>query len=115
MSIAEDIFTALTWLEPWQPLAAAARGPFEHALQRELTAGHALFGRSARAIAKRIDTDDVLFALEDPEQLAVVHLTHARNRTPEWPHSMVFESVQDFVEGCMQPDHAEHTESDEDD
>jgi hypothetical protein len=114
MSSAEDIFAELTWLEPWQPLTAAARGPLEQALQCELASGHALFGRAARAIAKRIDSPEVLFALQAPEQLAVVHLRHARKGSPESPHALYFESVQDFVEGCMQPDHAEYTDSDED-
>jgi hypothetical protein len=114
MSSAEDMFARLTWLEPWQPLTAAARGALEQALQRELATGHALFGRPARAIAKRIDSADVLFALEAPAQLAVVHLAHARKRSPESPHALCFDGVQDFVEGCMLPDHAEYSETDED-
>jgi hypothetical protein len=106
-------FAALTWLEPWQPMAAPARSAAEAALRRELGAGHALFGRPAHAIAKRSDSDDVLFALEAPGELAVVHLTRARNRAPDSPHAMLFASVAEFVEGCMQPDHAEYTEADD--
>ena len=113
MPFDDSPFADLTWLEPWQPMAAAARGPAESALRRELVAGHALFGRTAHAIARRSDCDDVLFALEAPQELAVVHMAHARNRTPESPHVMLFESLIEFAEGCMQPDHAEYTESDD--
>lgn len=115
MPFDDSPFADLTWLEPWQPMAAEARNSADSALRRELVAGHPLFGRAAHAVARRIDCDDVLFALEGPAGLAVVNLTHARNRTPESPHVMLFDSVNEFVEGCMQPDHAEYTDSDDQD
>jgi hypothetical protein len=115
MPFDESPFADLTWLEPWQPMAADARQPAESALRRELVSGHPLFGRTAHAIARRLDCDDVLFALEASGELAVVHLTHGRNRTAESPPVMLFENVSEFVEGCMQPDHAEYTDSDDQD
>ena len=98
------------WLEPWVPVADQDREGMERELTHELAAGHVLFGRKARAIGRRNDQDDVLFVVDGPRQFAVVHLTYARETRPEWPHTIVFESVQEFVEACMLPDHEEYTD-----
>jgi hypothetical protein len=102
------------WLEPWALLEAQGRDALERELRRELIAGHVLFGREARAIARREDQDDVLFMVEAPEQLAVVHLTYVRDTRPEFPHTMIFETIAQFIEACMLPDHAELTDDDVD-
>jgi hypothetical protein len=103
-----------TWLEPWQRVAAGQASQLQATLQRQLVSGHVLFGRGAQAIA-RSDDDQVLYLLQDPQQLAVVHLSSARSKTPDQPHSMLFDSVAEFVEGCMRPDHEELTDPDADD
>ena len=102
----------LVWLEPWSAVDERHREGLERELQRELIAGHVLFGREVRAVGRRHDRDDVLFAAGGPSELAVVHLTYAREATPDWPHAMLFASVAEFVEGCMRPDHDELTDDD---
>ena len=104
----------LEWLEPWAPVDELLRDALERELDRELVAGHVLFGREIRALARRHDRDDVLFVAESPRQFAVVHLTYARETRPEWPHAMIFGSLQEFAEGCMVPDHEELTDEDVD-
>jgi len=43
-------------------------------LAKELGPSHALFGQQAEAIGRRLDQDDVLFALAD-DRVVEVHLT----------------------------------------
>jgi hypothetical protein len=99
------------WREPWYPLSdQAARQRLELELKSELAIGHVLFGRSARAIASRQDCDDVLFKVTEPPQLAVVHLSYAsRPDHLPWPRTESFESMGDFIERRMNPDHADFT------
>ena len=59
-------------------------------------------------MARRFDSDDVLFLLiEHPAPLAVVHLswTGRPERNADWPHTTFFDSLEDFIEKCMKPDH----------
>ena len=107
-------FEGLEWLEPWTPVPDRDREEMERELTRELRPGHVLFGRNARAIGQREDQDDVVFVVDGPKQFAVVHLTYARETHPDWPHTLVFESLEEFVEGCMLPDHEEFTDEDVD-
>ena len=100
--------TAIKWLAPWSPVIdPAARDRYEAELQRELGPDHPLLGRPALAIAWRSDCDDVLFAVRNPGELAVVHLTYSSD-APErtgWPETQVFSTVAAFVEECMMPEH----------
>lgn len=74
-------------------------------LTREVPEGHVLFGRALRAVARRIDCDDVLFVGDGV--VAVVHLTWKRSREidPRWPTTEVFASLDDFATGRMRRDH----------
>jgi hypothetical protein len=103
----------IAWLEPWQPVSSESALSLERALARELAPGHVLCGRAVRAIGSRLDCDDVVFLCSDPEELAVVHLTHKRQASAQSPFCMQFDSVQSFIEGCMQPDHLEFIDSDD--
>jgi hypothetical protein len=99
--------TNLQWLEPWEPAAPG----LEAELQREVGAGHPLFGREAISVGRRGDQDDVLFFLPgDPFPLAVVHLTWAgrRERNPEWPHTSFYSSLEDWGDMRMVPDNLEY-------
>ena len=103
-------FTNLQWLEPWGP----ALPGLEAELEKEVNVGHPLFGQKAISIGRRGDCDDVLFFLpENPFPLAVIHLTWAgrREKSPEWPHTILYSSLDDWVERCMKPDHLEFTGS----
>jgi len=115
MSTDENDFAGVAWLEPWTLIDAPEREAFERELLRELLPGHVLFGRTARAIARCTDRDDALFIVDGPRQLAVVHLTYSRATSGDRPHAMIFETVSDFVEGCLSPDHAEFADDGESD
>lgn len=94
----------LDWLDPWRPTPPG----LETELARELGPGHVLAGRRAVAVGRRMDNDDVLFYLPDgPALLAVVHLTWTgqRERTADWPHAELYQSVAEFAERRMRPDH----------
>jgi len=59
---------------PWQQLGTSDALMSE--LHRELAPGHALFGVPLNAIARRLDSDDVLVSLNDGSgRVALVHLT----------------------------------------
>jgi hypothetical protein len=101
-----DDLTKLQWLEPWYPAASAG---LEAELEKELAPSHPLFGSRAVAVGRRADCDDALFFLPDNSlPLAVVHLTWSGgggNR--EWPRTTFYESLDDWVERRMKPDHWE--------
>lgn len=74
------------WLEPWYPVdesgaerAVDMAAALEKQLRREICERHVLHGESVRLIARRADTDDVLFALTG-RRVAEVHLTWRRGR-----------------------------------
>ena len=97
------------WLAPWQPIAGSAAG-LEEELAREIGPAHVLFERTAIAVGRRNDQDDVLFWLPDgPQALAVVHLTWAsrRERSAEWPSTTLYTSVADWIERGMRVDRRE--------
>ena len=88
---------------PWVAIEGDSSGLLSE-LRKEVTRGHVLFGKTnIRAIAKREDRDDVLFALDDV--LAVVHLTWAgRQENPQWPHTSLYGSWAEFISERMQED-----------
>lgn len=99
----------LTWLEPWEPLEPSHAVGLEQELQKELSPGHVLHGRNVRAVAARGDCDDVLYVVDSPPRLAVVHLTWT-GRPPEhppWPSTSVLLTLDDFVTEVMRPSHDE--------
>lgn len=97
---------ASQWLDPWIPVSSG--GALERELAMELPARHILKGVSLRAIARRLDNDDVLFELTDHEKpFAVVRLIYRRQPDPQLPWAVLFDSWDDWVENCMEPDHEE--------
>lgn len=95
------------WLEPWSAVVDdGMRAQLESELAKELGVGHVLFGRPTRALARRHDQDDVLYAVGSPSQVAVVHLSYAANPDqPPWPSTTLFDNLMAFIEGRMKPDH----------
>jgi len=76
---------------------------------RELAQDHVLSGRTIRAVAARVDCDDVLFEVLG-SGYAVVHLTWVSQRAsiPRWPMTELFSSFEDWCERRMKPDHDEY-------
>ena len=97
---------AAQWLDPWTPVSSG--GALESELARELPRGHILECARVRAVARRLDTDDVLFQLTGHDKpYAVVHLSYNSETDPQWPWTVLFDSWEDWVENCMEPDHEE--------
>ncbi len=93
-------------LDPWT--AVSSGGALERELAAELPHNHILHGIAVRAIARRLDNDDVLFELTGHQKpLAVVHLSYRREQDPQLPWTVLFDSWEDWVENCMEPDHEE--------
>jgi hypothetical protein len=99
-----DDLSVVQFLQPWRKAIPG----LEAELRNEVGDGHPLFGRKAISVARRQDSDDVLFLLLDhPSPLAVVHLTWTGRpeRHSSWPQTTFFTSLHDWVERCMRPDH----------
>ena len=114
MALREDL-AALTWLEPWAPLQPTEARERERELASSLSDLHPLYGRKAEAIAARTDdASDVLFCVSTPDQLAVVNLVPGRKTkgSAQIPFFVPYDSVDDFEQGCMAPDHLEYSDED---
>ncbi len=99
-------FDSVVWLLPWQPVAPG----LELELAKEVGTQHPLYQQKAVAVARRLDNDDVLFVLpENTLPLAVVHLTWkgSPEASPQWPSTVFYPSLTDWVENCMKVDHVE--------
>lgn len=95
----------IAWLAPWgglddEKIAAA----LAEQLAREIAPGHVLEGKTVHCIARRDDTDDVLFAIDDG-RFAEVHLTwrQSRETDPHWPSTAIFASLDEWARDSMQP------------
>ena len=114
-AFSDDEWTNFEWLEPWAPLADPQARERERQLASSLVPEHPLYGRSARALGARLDdAAQSLFALEAPAELCVVSLGAVRKSSAESPFFSAFESLADFRQACMLPDHLEHTDDDVD-
>ncbi len=97
---------ASVWLDPWIPISSG--GALERELAAELSPGHILQGVTVRAMGRRLDNGDVLFALTGHDKpLAVVRLSYQPEVDSQLPWTVLFDSWQDWVENCMEPDHEE--------
>jgi len=95
--------------EPWIAVGESALSVTQE-LQRELTEGHPLWNAKVCAVARRLDSDDVLFAVEregEFMQYAVVHLTWRAGQEPlaAWPETELFDSLEQWVRERMFADH----------
>jgi len=86
------------------------RTRFEDEYATEIGKCHSLYGVPVRAIARRIDRDDVLFQLlRHLCDYAVVHLTWSGREEPD-PHLPRFELFLDdeLMEKCIKPAQEEY-------
>jgi hypothetical protein len=78
----------------WRDLEDREADLLGRELLRELGEAHPLHGRSARAVARRDDCDDVAFDV-DGSGLCVVHLTWATANDARWPKFEFVQSLPD--------------------
>ena len=84
---------------PWVEIGVSGDVSLERELARELAPDHLLANCAGRALMKRGDRDDVLFAVLRSPQVALVHLTWSGLREgPGFPSTRVFVSMLDWYE-----------------
>lgn len=94
----------MEFLAPWY---ADNNDALAFELEREASKGHPLHGVNVNVIARRRDTDDVLFALQDgTSRVAVVHLTWEMETNLAWPRVSMFQNMSSWLE-AMNNDHAD--------
>lgn len=101
--------TNFDWLEPWHAIDdEMVAATLARQLSIEASRHHRLFGKRVHLLARRADTDDVLFALDDG-RVAEVHLTWRQTAEPDprWPATAIFDSLEKWREESMRPLHAE--------
>ncbi|MCE3290735.1 MAG: hypothetical protein K0R83_2747 [Caulobacter sp.] len=99
----------LDWLEPWSAIVGASaseRAGLARELTTEVGPNHVLFGQTPEAIARRIDTDDVLFRLSDG-RVAEVHLTWSQSQESDtfFPATTLYASLEEWAGLGMAADH----------
>jgi hypothetical protein len=105
-------FDTFSFLEPWTHVRQYASN-LEKELHKETTQGHPLYARKVSAIARRNDSDDVLFEVDSPDfRFAVVHLTCTgeSEHDPRWPGTELFATFEDWIKNRMDPDHKKLSE-----
>jgi hypothetical protein len=88
----------MKFVTPWVP-AGQQGEDLVRELEREIGDRHPLWGRRTRALARRIDADDVLFEITgDDTSYAVVHLTWSGKQEidPRWPRVEFFPSLESW-------------------
>ena len=91
---------------PWKPILRNQQ-EFSLELSGEVGPGHPLFGKQVQALARPFDNDDVLFAILETKQYAVVHLTWSGKQEPHslFPGTFIFSTLNEWVTECMTKDH----------
>jgi hypothetical protein len=94
--------------QPWVAVGPEEAAKLEKELSLELSLVHHLSLVDRRAVARRVDTDDVLFEI-NPHlcECVVVHLTWSGRAEMEsgFPQAELFATFSDFVQERMTPDH----------
>ncbi|BDD03903.1 hypothetical protein [Aureibacter tunicatorum] len=104
---------AIEFLQPWYRIEESNRSKaLENELRKELSPEHQLFNNELKAIAKREDTDDVLFQFDNSERYAVVHLTwkNKNEKNHNYPRTEIFEHWTDLYENRILFDYREYND-----
>lgn len=102
---------AFEFILPWERVAPAF--DLGEELAREVAPGHRLEGKAVRTVARRVDTDDVLFRVDtEPPVYASVHLTWNATRETDsaWPHTLLFDSLESWRSEVMLVDVSDYRE-----
>ena len=108
MPIPDDVQMLL----PWKTLEGEDRRAdlFSTRLKDDLPSAHRLHGLRVRAVAARVDRDDVLFEVEGGTvPLAVVHMTWQKETDSRWPTTKFFQSWEEWSRDEMLPSHEEYS------
>ena len=110
MSEIYELPKTFTWLSPWHPIedershpglrgASSEEPSLVKELEREMPQGHVLSGLSLKAIAYcSADPEEFLFLSNDPKKpIACVHLTWKKETNPQWPHTDIYESAEEWL------------------
>lgn len=92
------------YLLPWEAVETPLSQPAPGRLADEIAPGHVLEGKRVRMIARRVDTDDVLYeVMTEPPSFAVVHLTWSdrRQTNPQFPWTTLYDSMDRFREAML--------------
>ena len=81
----------------WRAPTVAEQQTLLAELHRELPASHPLARADLSVLFRRDDCDDVLLELADG-RIAAVHLTWQTETEPDFPHSVVYPSIQAWLE-----------------
>ena len=87
----------LRFVEPWHSIDDEyERETLETQLKTELAEHHQLYGVDSRAVGRRYDKDDVLYALADGSW-AIVHLTGSEDAVPHpgYPRTQILKDAKD--------------------
>lgn len=107
-----EIATEFQWLPPWAGVGDVADS-LDAELAKELSSRHSLRGATVRAIGKRTDCDDVLFAIKGGNRLAVVHLTWSGQAESDdnYPATVMYHGWQDWVDKCLLPEYRHYRDT----
>ena len=109
VAIPKDIAISAPWRVIELPEMEERANLLAAELRKECPPGHILHGLPTRAVATRIDRDDVLFEIEGISQLAVVHLTWREEKDPRWPSTTLFGNWEQWVNQEMIPAHQDYS------
>ncbi len=100
--------SSIDWPLPWHLiLEGKVDDRTATELYSEVGKQHVLYGIKVRPVARRQDSDDVLFQLlDDSGRFAIVHLTYAQHpeADPQWPGTDLYSDWAAFETNRLQPD-----------
>lgn len=91
----------MQWPKLWEEITANTQQALEAELRHEARLGHPLYDVSVKAMARRQDCDDVLFAVLGSPSVVVVHLSYSQRAGALWPHTQFFGSLVEWKENTM--------------
>ncbi len=100
---------AYEFLQPWFSLSDEERAGLEAELLMEMRPDHVLASVQCKAIGRRCDCADVLFATDKSDTpFAIVHLTWSGkpDQHAKCPSTMFYDSWDSFCRDEMLPEHA---------